>query len=402
MSENLEINNKFEQLEASYETERKFVPNNPELFEQYRGYAEKEITQVYLSNPSDEYSLRLRQSVEDGKTSYSATLKDRGDITPDGLRRPKVEIPINKETYDFYSQSSEAVLHKTRAEPLPGVTVDWIEGLPVPIIEIENVGYNEEASNLLALMQADMREVTESGVANNESLAYTLNHLDYPPAPNLEIETILGDIEAFKKMGKKNIVLSLAGRSGSGKTTITRSVAEALAEQYGAAPIVISTDDYHRGKHYLERTYGAPWTNWDVGEVYDTAELARDIERLQRHEVVQSRSFDFATQEPLRGRSHDPNPIIIIEGIHAGTSDLAKVRDIHFEIPTTFATSLGRDIGRLLQKDRSNESIGTPEDRLKYMLEVGEPTYRTFERPRRNRFSSSVRPLGSTAIGGAM
>ena len=398
MNEKLHLMHSLEHMKGMLETERKFVGRDPELFEQYRPFAEKAITQAYLSNPSDEYSLRLRETVTDDATLYSATLKDRGEMTEDGLRRLEVEVPLSQSTYEYYLHSCDSVVRKLRAEPAQGITIDWIEGLDTPVIEVENPGINEKASLILSTLQGEMTEVTGDTSFDNEALAYSLNNLEYAPAPTLDVATIMGDVEAFRKTGKQNIVITLAGRSGSGKTTLARELAQALADTYGGSPIMVSTDDYHFGKTYLEETYKQPWQNWDLSEVYNTKELARDIERLHRHEPVQSRSFDFASQEPVKGARHIFSPFVIVEGIHGGSRDLANVRDIHFEIPTTLATSLGRDIGRLLENSRPNDSIGTPSDRLKYMLETGEPTYRAFERPRRNAFSASVRPLGSIAL----
>ena len=69
----------------SLEIERKFIALDSTVFDQYRPSAAA-ITQLYLSHPDDEYSLRLRQSVApDDKTTYTATLKDRG---PSGTWRP--------------------------------------------------------------------------------------------------------------------------------------------------------------------------------------------------------------------------------------------------------------------------------------------------------------------------
>lgn len=398
MSEQLQLEQKFERMQGRFETERKFLANDPEFFEQYRAYADKAITQAYLSNPTDEYSLRLRESVTEDGVSYTATLKDRGEMTTDGLRRLEVEVPISRETYDYYTDSCGSVVRKLRAEPVEGVSIDWIEGLDTPVVEIENTGYNEAASLMLSQLEDQLSEVTGNQQFDNEALAYSLNDIEYGPSPELNVSEIMRDVAAFKEMGKNDLVITLAGRSGSGKTTVARELAQALADRYGGSPIVISTDDYHVGKTYLESTYQQPWTNWDCGEVYDTGELARDIERLRRHEPVFSRSFDFATQEPSQGRRHIFSPFVIVEGIHAGSRDLSPVRDIHFEVPTTLATSLGRDISRLLHNDRPNESIGTPEDRLNYILETGEPTFRTFEHPRRNRFSASTRSLGTKAV----
>ena len=72
-----------------------------------------------------------------------------------------------------------------------------------------------------------------------------------------------------------------------------------------------------------------------------------------------------------------PSPFIIIEGIHAGSQHLEGQRDALFEMPTGHATSIGRDLIRIISEGRANATFGTPEERLKYQIEVALPTYLT-------------------------
>lgn len=67
-------------------------------------------------------------------------------------------------------------------------------------------------------------------------------------------------------------------------------------------------------------------------------------------------------------------------------------------MPTPVSVSLGRDLKRLLETDRIGGAMQSPEDRLRYILETGEPTFRSLEMAPRNRFSACVRPLGKQAI----
>ena len=88
----------------------------------------------------------------------------------------------------------------------------------------------------------------------------------------------------YRSTGQKQLVIGIAGRSGSGKSTLARELRQRIKNhpQLGEDSTVMSTDDYHKGRQYLESTYGAPWTNWDDARVYDTALMARDIARYQR------------------------------------------------------------------------------------------------------------------------
>lgn len=402
--EKLSTNRIFER--NSYrEIEKKFIPCNAGLFDRFREDA-THITQLYLSHPDDEYNLRLRQKImPDGETHYSATLKDRGTLTEYGLSRLEVEVPIAEETFARYAQDETLPrLSKERAEPFDGVSIDWIEGSSTPIIEIEGIGTHEEAALFYQHLVNQLIERTGQPDVDNESLAYARHdNNEHRLSPPITADDVLADINAYHRAGYEQLVLSIAGRSGSGKTTLANDVEDQLLADTGLGALRLSTDDYHVGKRYLEATYGTPWTNWEAAEVYDTAALARDIQRLQAGETITRHMFDFASEEPVvkdQVALKRPTDVIIVEGIHAGSPDLAGIRQMHYQLPTSLATSLGRDIiKRFHAHDRGNASIASPEARLRYILEIGERSYVDMPQPPRNVFSASVRSaLGATAI----
>jgi uridine kinase len=394
--ETLVSNPEFERI-GYLEVERKFVPRSPELFEHYKSDTIS-ITQAYLSAPTDDYSLRLRKVIDGQNTTYSATLKSRGDHTPNGLARMEIDVPIAGATFDYYMDTQPAMLHKQRAEPLPGVTIDWIDGSNTPIVEIENIGHNEMAAQFLSLMEDELIDRTGQPDADNEALAYALSGITYEATQPIDVKSILEDVAAYQRAGYEHIVLGIAGRSGSGKTTLASQLDNNLRHMLHTQPLRLSTDDYHVGRQHLEATYGAPWSNWEAAEVYDTKALAEDIKQLKAGQPIKARHFDFTTEETVFGHTLAPSNVIIVEGIHAGSPDLASVRQMFYDVKTPLATSLGRDIKRLLTTDRQNDSIRSPEDRLRYIIETGEPTYQSIEHPRRNSFSASVRPLGAVAL----
>lgn len=385
-----QINN-FEQL-GYLETERKFVAKNAYQFEALRPYADT-ITQLYLSSPLDDYSLRLRHVEQyDGTEVCTATLKSRGRVTEHGLSRMEVETPISREAFHAYSaDASHPVLRKRRASLGEGVTIDWIEGSDTPIIEVENIAHNERASEFLATFQDDLIERTGYSDVDNETLAYEIAGKQYEHAPVVTTQEIIEAIAAYRLLGQQKLVIGIGGRSGSGKSTLARELQLQIAERFGETAERISTDDYHHGKAYLEATYGAPWTNWEDAKVYDTQEAAADAARFYGGETVHRRSFDFARQEPQLHDPLAPSNVLIVEGIHAGSKDLASVRHMYYEVPTPFATSLGRDLARLVETDRQQAAMKSPEARLRYMVEIGEPTYRQLPSARRNVFSANVR-----------
>lgn len=69
-----------------------------------------------------------------------------------------------------------------------------------------------------------------------------------------------------------------------------------------------------------------------------------------------------------------------------------------YEVASPLSASLGRDLKRLLATDRSQAAMKSPEEHLRYALEIGEPTYQTIDQAPRNSFSGCVQPLGKQAL----
>lgn len=357
--------------ESLNEIERQFVASHPQAFESLKDDLELQvIEQIYLSHPDEPFNLRLRETITSDGTSYTATLKDRGTLTTEGLSRREIETPISQQAYTYYKSSGAyPFLRKLRAEPEPGVVVDWCEGLSAPIIEIEasaNQDYYEQNRHLLI-------DRTGSPEVSSEQLAHNLSPNMLPGTPEaITPQEILARIMALRREGTDPIVVGISGRSGSGKTTIAKSLLE-LAGHY-LTTARISTDDYHRGKTWLENTYGQPWTNWDAPEVYDTKQLNFDLFQLSQGVSINSYAFDLATEEPVITGRIEPSELIIVEGIYAGSSDLRDTRHLHVAVPTPLATSVGRRIVR--DMNHLNDSFASPQAILRYQLEVAEPTYR--------------------------
>ena len=398
------INNKEFEQTTYQEIERKFVPKNAELFEPWRLQA-VDIAQLYLSQPDDDYSLRLRRTTDqEGNETYIATTKDRGIVSDRGLERLEIETPISKESFINYIKTDQyPVLFKQRATVCEGVTIDWIEGSDTPIIEVENCDLFDDATQFLAHFESELIERTGELDVDNESLAHHLSERASEREQTISTEEIINDILAYRSIGVQKLVIGIGGRSGSGKSTLAKELSKLIQEhpQLSDSPSLFSTDDYHVGRSFLETTYGAPWANWEDARVYDTKAAASDAVKLLAGESIQRRRFDFEQEEVVFESTIEPADIVIIEGIHAASKDLAGVRTMFYEVKTPVSTALGRDLTRLMTTNRPSDSIADPESRLKYIIEIGEPTYQTIETAPRNVFSSSARPLAKVALASA-
>lgn len=404
-AENVERARNNPELEKLNETEHKLTPTNPELLASLFKADAQVIEQLYLSTPHDEFSLRVRAQHTPEGVVYTSTLKTRGEIVGDALQRGEIETEISKEAFEYYKNRGLPGVRKLRTEVMEGVHVDFYEDEDEPVaVEVEHKD-PEIRAYLLKVMQ-DMVgncliDRSNEPALTNEAMAF--KHYERTKEPeSLDVfsERVIAEMVAHYVSGKQQVVVGLTGMSGSGKTTVTKAVQDRIVELYGEKmkPIVISTDDYHFGKKKLEEMYGAPYTAWDAPETYNTAELAFDLERLAEGLPFVKRHFSFQTEEPeFEEDAFAPSPFVIIEGLYAGSKDLKEVRDIHFELPTGEATSVGRDVRRLVIDGRANRAFPTPQSRLRHQIEVALPTYLEQQKPERKGFSASVRPMGARA-----
>lgn len=398
---NIELANNHPELVKYAEVETKLLVTNPEAFLQYRDQAVT-IEQYYLSSPEDEFSLRVRKSYLPDGPKYSAELKDRGRINNGALKRTEISVPdLSEAAFEYYARHSLTTpLMQHRAYITPEMSVDFTALGTYVEIETPDTARRDE---LLTMLDGVAIDVTETGLADKEYIAYSLNSPEErKPSESLDSFTdrVAREIVAHYVSGKNQVVVGLTGMSGSGKTSVTNLIKQKLTKEFGEAfnPVVLSTDDYHRGKAKLEEMSGGPWTNWDHPLTYDTESLARDLRQLSEGHTIYGRHFDFETEEPVADQAITPSPFVIVEGLYAGSSDLIEVRDLHFELPTSIATSIGRDVRRLIIENRANRAFPTAESRLKYQLEDALPLYLEQERPTRNSFCASSRPMAERAF----
>lgn len=372
MVETLKADKEFEQ-NVPREIEQKFIPVFPEQVAAFRAEAYP-IEQLYLSHPSEPFSLRLRELCSDEGVRYSAALKDRGEITPEGIDRLEVETEISPETYAFYKADNLPLLRKLRAEPMNDLAIDFFEDGDVQI-ESESPLSWQAFVDRTGVQAAD---VTDNRVFDNEwraHFAYRRTHGGaeaLQPAGELDIEAMCQEILAAHYKSPRTII-QIAGRSGSGKSTYVNQIRDRL-ESAGISCDVISTDDYHRGASWLrEYNGGEEWTAWDDAIVYDTAALAQDINALLDGQPVAHRRIDFSIAEPIYEGMRSPASVLLVEGIYTRSPDLADLYTLSYEVPTPLATCIGR---RLLRDLKERPQFADPAASLRYMLEQAEPAYR--------------------------
>lgn len=371
MSEKITTQQEFEQIPR--EIEQKFLPIFPQKLDKFHRLAIP-IEQIYLSHPSEEYNLRIRQTRKDDKISYKATLKDSGTVTAEGIDRLEIETPVDAGTFTFYRRLGRPAVRKYRAEPAEGIVIDYFEDGHVHAESENPVAWHRFLDE--HQLHDNFEEVTGDRITDNEWRA----HFDYrrthdgkealTPAPNLDVDEVCLNIVRHQIESPSTLV-RIAGRSGSGKSTVVRELQQKL-DQVNLPSVVISTDDYHRGKALLTHLNdGKPWTNWDSSIVYDLQALTYDLAMLRSGGPIPTRQFNFVSEEPeVTGTTH-PTPVIIVEGIYAG-HHLFDQADLSYEVPTPLATCIGRRVMRDLVE---RPQFADPTSNLRYMLEYAEPAW---------------------------
>ena len=113
-------------------------------------------------------------------------------------------------------------------------------------------------------------------------------------------------------MSEKSYVVGIAGGSGSGKTTLATALLDRLGDDKG---VVIPHDAYYRDLAHLTVAEREEH-NFDHPDALETELLLSHLEILDSGEVVQIPQYDFETHTRIKdGRSLDPKPVIVVEGV---------------------------------------------------------------------------------------
>lgn len=189
----------------------------------------------------------------------------------------------------------------------------------------------------------------------------------------------------LERRPRMSLVLGIAGGTGSGKTTISRAVIEAL----GPAGVLIDHDAYYRDMSHLpfeEREK----INYDHPDSLETDLLIQHLRVLRRGEGFDKPIYDYTQHARSREtvRIH-PAPVIIVEGILTlAVPELRRELDIKVFVDTDADIRLMRRIRRdLEQRGRSFASVRTQ------YYETVRPMHLAFVEPSK-RFADVIIPEG--------
>jgi uridine kinase len=153
-------------------------------------------------------------------------------------------------------------------------------------------------------------------------------------------------VPSIRPLDSRPLIIGICGGTGSGKTTITGRIIEALSE---ANVIVLQQDNYYKGFQELSFEERVK-LNFDHPDSMDTPLLAEHVRRLREGQSIERPSYDFANFRRMDATVRiAPRSAIIVEGILIFESKtLRDLMDIKIFVDTDadlrFIRRLTRDI----------------------------------------------------------
>ena len=374
MAEKKDPGQQAEQKEIPKEIERKFLVSN--LPENLDSYSKKEIMQGYLAIASDGTEIRLRKK---GKKYYQ-TVKTGG-----GKTRGEFETEITEGQFNTFWQATEGKrVEKTRYEIPHGnnvIELDVYDKNLQGLLSAEVEFKTEAESDKFIIPEWFGSEVTEDSRYKNQNLALygipkeeqikkreAKEQLNIPEYSLEQGVGVLVDMikEKIESAGDSPIVVEIAGGSASGKTS---AVAKKVQDVFGSEGLIVSMDDYYRGKTFMssEEEKGNI-LNWDQPEALNIDLLRQNLKDLKKGNSTEKPIYDFKTSEPSGTEKINPKKIIIIEGLFALNDAIKDQGDVRAFVDIGMH---GRILRRIL---RDVERTGQkPTDILSYFSSIVEP-----------------------------
>lgn len=120
------------------------------------------------------------------------------------------------------------------------------------------------------------------------------------------------------------LIIGIAGGTGSGKTTVARSVIDRLSSD---KVTFISQDNYYKNHPHLSLVEREK-INYDHPLAFDNELLITHLKLLIERQMVQAPVYDFSihARSAVKTVELEPNNIVIIEGLHVLSDE--KLRDM--------------------------------------------------------------------------
>ena len=154
----------------------------------------------------------------------------------------------------------------------------------------------------------------------------------------------------------KNIIIGIAGGTGSGKTTLAERIIEELSEPN---VLIIKQDAYY--KSHKELSFDERKNiNFDHPDAFDTQLLMKQLSNLKNDVPVEMPQYDFATHLRMKQTIPvSPHKVIMLEGILVfENKELRNLLDIKIFVDTDADVRILRRIKRdIKDRGRTFESV---------------------------------------------
>jgi uridine kinase len=187
-------------------------------------------------------------------------------------------------------------------------------------------------------------------------------------------------------MGKKPIVIGVAGGSGSGKTSVTKAIFDHFTEK---SILMLEQDYYYKDQTDVPMEERLK-TNYDHPLAFDNDLLIEHIENLLSYDTVKKPVYDYT----LHTRSSqvievEPKDVIIVEGILVLEDErLRNLMDIKLFVDTDADIRIIRRMLRdIKERGRTIDSV------IEQYVSVVRPMHNQFIEPTK-RYADIIIPEG--------
>lgn len=180
-----------------------------------------------------------------------------------------------------------------------------------------------------------------------------------------------------------NLVIAIAGASGSGKSLFTENLLKEFAQE-GKSVQILREDHYYRAQDHLPMEEREK-NNYDHPKAFEHELLEEHLNALKNGESIEYPSYCYKTHTRLQDRETlTPAPVIIVEGIMLlASQELQPLYDVKIFVDTPLDICLLRRIKRdIAERGRTLQSVAD-----QYESTV-KPMYHQFIAP--SRFTADV------------
>lgn len=182
------------------------------------------------------------------------------------------------------------------------------------------------------------------------------------------------------------IIIGIAGGTGSGKTTVVKSIVDSLsADEVALLPLYSYYNDSSHVPVELRQSI-----NFDHPNAFDWELLSQHVAMLRRGEAIEQPIYDFLTCTRQKETLHvEPRKVIIIEGILAlSDKELCKLMDLKIFVDADPDERLIRVMQRdVVERGRTAEAV------MERYMRVLKPMHLEFIEPAK-RYADLIIPQG--------